>query len=409
MTQQTKKIFYLCAMMVFIAMGATIFSDVYVPSLPNFVERFKTSHAEVQLSISLYLLAFCISGLFYGPLSDIYGRRKILLASAGIAILGTGLCLYQQTIDGLLIGRFIQGLGTGGFAVIGRAMVRDLFSGKQLTIVISYLSLGISIAPALAPAIGGYLEQAFGTYGAFYFMLSYVLLIIIMGCFFLPETAPISHHENNNTRKIDLKKMLSNYKTLLLDPHFLAYTLITAMSFSTIIVYFTIAPFYMQQTLHISPVLFGWIGLLIMSASVLGRFVTPQLLKRFKRKRIIYSACIAMLLLSCSLFILSQFYVQSIVIFVGLIWMIFFAASITFPLCMASAITPYGHMAGSATAMYGFIQASMAFLASFIARFFNPYHEFGLIFIFITLSLISTLAAHYITTHRNALFYKTIP
>lgn len=395
--------FVLCIAIIIIAISAVVFADVYVPSLPAITAAFATTPQLVQLTLASYFLAFALSILCYGPLCDSLGRRCALLLGASIAFAGILICLLATDIHTLIVGRFCQGLGAGSFVVVGRSMLRDLFSGAALVKVVSYMSICIAIAPALAPTIGGYLEHDFGWHGAFYFMLAYTSLIIFLAVFVLPETVTA-----DNKRHISFAGIFKTYQQLLCDRHFISHALLSATVFGTVIAYFAIAPFYLMHVLKVTPVTFGWYGLIIMTSGIVGRIAISNLISKFSAASLIVSGIIIMLVASVILLLGMQLAFNPIMILVGSMCLFIFGGASIMPMCMTNAVTPYGHMAGRASAMYSFTQAAMALLGTGIAKLCNPYSVYGLSAILLIASLFALGIVIYLRTHPKQLC-KAVP
>jgi DHA1 family 2-module integral membrane pump EmrD-like MFS transporter len=136
--------------------------SLYLPSLPAISSRLHALPTLVQLTVVYYVIGIGISQLFYGPLSDHYGRRKIVLYGVYIFLTGTVLAMYSPTIDILLMARFIQGIGIGSATTISRAILRDIFQGKEYVKAGSKLASAVATAPIVAPILGGYIQTNLG-------------------------------------------------------------------------------------------------------------------------------------------------------------------------------------------------------------------------------------------------------
>src|SRR5271155_3034161 len=162
--------------------------DMYLPSLPDIAHVLAAPTARTQLTISSYLIGFAVGQVFYGPLSDRYGRRPVLLAALAIYIVGTGVCAAAQSIDPLLAARFLQGVGGAGSIVLARAIVRDLYAGVRAARELSLMGSISAFAPIVAPMIGGVLQIAFGWRASFVVMGLAAVAAFIMAARLLPET-----------------------------------------------------------------------------------------------------------------------------------------------------------------------------------------------------------------------------
>ncbi|TOC59076.1 MFS transporter, partial [Vibrio parahaemolyticus] len=152
-----------------------------MPSLPWIAKDFSVSLDQAQLLVSIYLLGFGPSQFIYGPMSDALGRKKVLLAGLLIAMSGLLMIIFwSHTFTGMVLGRFLQGLGTGCCAVLARASTRDQFSGNELPVAMSYIAMAASITPLIAPVIGGFINFHFGWSMVFISLLGYVSLAWII-------------------------------------------------------------------------------------------------------------------------------------------------------------------------------------------------------------------------------------
>lgn len=172
-----------------------ISSDIYAPSLPAIASSLSTSINTVQFTMAIFLLGLSLSQMFYGPLSEGIGRRPTLLIGLTITLIGSVLCLCAPNITVLMIGRLIQGCGTGSCATLWRSIFRDSFSGHELAKYGSYLSVLIIFVIPAAPAIGGYLQQYISWRAVFAFLLIYTIITMLILIRYLPETSEHHHRE----------------------------------------------------------------------------------------------------------------------------------------------------------------------------------------------------------------------
>src|ERR1700733_4002896 len=162
--------------------------DMYLPSLPAIGEALGAPIAQVQLTISSYLIGFAVGQMIYGPISDRYGRRPVILAALALNCVAAVVCAFTQSIGALTVARFIQALGGAGCIVLARAAVRDLYSGVRAGRELSLMGSITAFAPIVAPAIGGVLQTAFGWRAIFVLLVIFALFAAAMAARFLPET-----------------------------------------------------------------------------------------------------------------------------------------------------------------------------------------------------------------------------
>ncbi|MBY0544151.1 MAG: MFS transporter, partial [Gammaproteobacteria bacterium] len=194
-------------------------SDNFLPSLPYIAIGLHTSNALAKLSIGLYLLGLCVSTLIYGPLSDYYGRRPIVLIGYAIFIVGCVMVATTHSVTQLLIGRVVQACGIGAGTALFRTIMRDVFTGKQLAKAGSYLGMIFAIVPPLAPITGGYIQEYIGWRANFILLLILALIITPIIALMLPETLQAA-----NRRARSIKEVFKAYLELLTHREFLGYT-----------------------------------------------------------------------------------------------------------------------------------------------------------------------------------------
>ncbi|MGL4558916.1 MAG: MFS transporter, partial [Afipia sp.] len=161
---------------------------ILVPALPILAKTLGSDVSAVQLNVSLFMVGLAISQLVTGSLSDRFGRRPVLLAGLGLAVIATIICMFAQTLPQLIAGRFLQALGGATGMVMSRAIIRDLYPRERVGGMISLVIAVMMIAQLLSPLIGGLLETSFGWRAIFYFMAATSVVIALGIALGLPET-----------------------------------------------------------------------------------------------------------------------------------------------------------------------------------------------------------------------------
>jgi MFS transporter, DHA1 family, multidrug resistance protein len=240
--------------------------DMYLPALPILADYFHTSPSFIQLSLTFFLLGLSVGQLFAGPLSDIHGRRKPLLIGLVIYLVVSFLCVFSPSIWSFILLRFIQGLAGAVGMVVSRAVVRDLYSGSELTKFFALLSLVNGAAPILAPVAGAQLLRFVPWQGVFIVLgfIGFVMFIVVL--FGLPETLP-----NERRLRGGIKNTLLTFRNLIVDPSFIGYAFSQGLVTSSMFAYISGSPFVVQDIYGASPQVFSLIfamnGLGIMIAS----------------------------------------------------------------------------------------------------------------------------------------------
>ncbi len=323
--------------------------DMYLPSFPTIAASFDTTASLVQVSLTACLLGIGLGQLIFGPMSDVYGRKKPLV----FALIGYGVaslvCMLSPSITAFIAARFLQGLAASAGIVISRAIVRDTFSGRALTKFFATLMLINNLAPILAPILGGAI-LAFTEWRGVFGVLSaigFIFFVIILWRFedSLPEDQRVPSNFSNTVK---------NFVSLLKNREFMGYALAQGFIMAGIFAYVAGTPFVYQNIYGVSPqvfsLLFGMNGIgLIMGTQTVGRLTGLLTELQFLRVGLFMSITSGTFLLLAVLFhgpLLTV--VIPIFFFVSSIGVI---STSSFSLAMES----QGHIAGSASALLGLL------------------------------------------------------
>ncbi|MEZ5738292.1 MAG: MFS transporter [Burkholderiaceae bacterium] len=241
-----------------------------LPSIPSWLELFDATQGKVQLTYSAYLVTFALAQLIYGPLSDNYGRRRVLLAGLLIGLLGTVLAAMAPTLDLLILARALQGAGTCAGMTIGRAMIQDSFVGPSRTRLMAWIGVVMGLCPPLGTLIGGQLHVHFGWRSTFVFMAGVIVLAII-AAWRLP------HDSKRGAVGRSAAQIAGSYRELLATPSFLSFCLIAAFSSATFLVFLGAAP-TVFSALGVAPESIGWYILFIPGSYIAGNLATTRII-----------------------------------------------------------------------------------------------------------------------------------
>jgi len=246
--------------------------DAYLPALPAIAGRFGLSLGVAQQSLTIYLIAFATMTLFYGTLSDSFGRRRVILGGLAIYLAGSIGAGCSMTFGWLMFFRLLQGLSAGAGNVVGRAMIADRFKGAEAERMMSYVSMVFSLAPALAPILGGWLQAAFGWRSIFIFIALFtggLLAICLRG---LPETLAPEHRH-----AFHFKVIVGHYWSVACHARFILQMAATALTFSTLMVYIGSAPAYIFNILHLGATDFSWLFVPLVAGLTLGSLAAGRM------------------------------------------------------------------------------------------------------------------------------------
>lgn len=270
--------------------------DMYLPSLPSIGEELEASPAQVQLTLSAFLIGFSLGQLFYGPLSDRYGRRPILLSGISLFSLTSALCALSWDIESLTLFRFLHALGGGAAIVVARAVVRDRFDTNQSAKVLSTILLCTALAPLAAPIIGGYLLEHGGWRTIFWVLTGFGVFSFVVVLLGLEESNPASRRDGSS-----LLRAFVRYKEVLGNPRVLGYMFASGFIYAGMFAYIIGTPFVYIEYYGIAPANYGYLfGLniiaIVIASRINVRFVSQVGAKTMMGRSIMVS-CIAGLIL----------------------------------------------------------------------------------------------------------------
>ncbi|ENM3848518.1 multidrug effflux MFS transporter [Vibrio cholerae] len=374
----------LLAMMI-IATGQVGVS-IYLPSLPLISRDLQVDQASAQMLVTLFLLGFGGSQLFYGALSDAVGRRPTFLLGQGIYLLGTVLCVMMSDhFQALEFGRLLQGLGAGSASVLGRSVLRDSYDGFHLTKALSYLSITASIMPIIAPVLGGWLAYHLSWQSVFIFVLLYIGAIFTLGLMILPETLPYPK------RRVQWRGIVINYAKLITNQKVTSSASYNWLSYLASLVTLSILPFLLQKQLGMTAADYGSTLIIPSSGLLLGSVLVNMLTSRFSVRQLL--GCAICLMVFAGLWLLlTEFSVFN------LIWAftwLSIAQGISFPLATTLLLSPHKSQAGAVSALSGSIQMGIAGLLGgyLVEHWVTNQTAMGVFYILVGITMLSVLIA----------------
>jgi MFS transporter, DHA1 family, multidrug resistance protein len=325
--------------------------DMYLPALPGIADELGVPIAAVQRSLPSYFVGISFGQALYGPLSDRLGRKPALYIGLAIFVGASLGCAFTTSVTQLVVFRFLQALGGCAPLVVPRAVVRDYFDGRESVRMLSMLILVMMLGPILAPLIGGQLLIRFGWRSVFLVLAAYGLIWLVVAAWWLPESL-----RPEQRRRESLAVIASTYGRILRDREYLAWVLSGGLVFAGLLAYISGSSFVYIELFHVPPERFG----LYFGANALGLMVASQV-NRYLASRVPSEAIVRGVLpfaVAAGLVLFVDAY-TGFGGFAGILIPLFcFVVCHGFvgPNTTALAMSPYGAMAGSASALMGTLQ-----------------------------------------------------
>lgn len=335
--------------------------DLYLPGLPAMAREFGTSPGVLQQSLTLFFVGLATGQLLYGPLADRYGRLRPLIAGTLVYLTATLICALAVRLDVLLAGRLLQGLGAAAGPVIARAMVRDIHAGRRAAQVMSYVILVMTLAPLIAPMIGGWLTVALGWRANFWALAGFGLSCLAMMILAVPET-----HGPARRGQAPLRQLFASYGPVVRDPRVLAYLGAGGMAFAALFAYVAGSPFVYTQVFGVSEAHFGYFFALNVVGLLIGNLLNGQLVMRFGHRRmltagVVIMASASLVLLGMALAGIDDQWIITPALFIALGTVGVIAAN-----TVAGVLDRHPERAGSASALFGVAQFGLGAISAII-------------------------------------------
>jgi MFS transporter, DHA1 family, multidrug resistance protein len=335
-------------------------TDMSLPALPTLTRSFATSPERVQLTLSFFIFGYGGGQLFYGPLSDRFGRRPMLLAGLAVYTLSGFACAWAPSIEVLVAARLVQGLGGCVGPILGRAIVRDHYSGVHAAQMLSYVTLVFALAPMVAPLLGGALLDLFGWPSIFFAFGVFGLLLLIVTWFAFAESLAVP-----DARALELTRLIAKGRRFFSNRQCVGYMLINSFIFAGLFAYISGSPFVFIGIYGVPAGRFGLYFALSALGIVLGALVNGRLIRRRPPERVLRvglcllaTAGAVMLLVAVSGWGRPIWFTLAMLAYV-------FAQGLCMPNAVAAAMEPLPDMAGMGASFLGAVQMLGGSLAGY--------------------------------------------
>ncbi len=332
--------------------------DLYLPAFPTLEADFDVPAAMIQLTLTGTTVGFALGQLVMGPLSDRIGRRTPILVATAVHVVACVGAAVAPEIWSLGVFRVLQGMGAAAGAVVAMAMVRDLFGGRPLVLMLSRLALVSGLAPILAPLIGSQLLLVVDWRGIFWVLAAYGAIVITVVAIGIRETLPPERRHDAGHATAGQR-----YRAVLTDPVFVGVALIGGMTFSGLFSYLSASSFLFQQVYGFDPQQYGVLFAVNSLGIVGGVQLSSRLTRWFGPQWIIAVSTVLLVAMAGLIVLFSELQLGLWGTLVPL-WFFIFACGLTFPCVQVLALNDHGHEAGTAASLLGAVNFGLAGLIS---------------------------------------------
>jgi len=343
----------LSALMAFTSLS----TDIYLPAMPLMA---KDLHGNAELTITGFLMGFCVAQLIWGPLSDHFGRRLPLFIGMALFMIGSVGCALSTDISQIVFWRVFQALGACTGPMLARAMIRDLFSRTRAAQMLSTLMIIMAIAPIAGPLLGGQMIKI-TSWHAIFWLLAVIGGLMFVSLFWLPETLP-----QEKRVKASLPSAFRNYYALLTNTTFMRFTLCLTFYYVAAYAFITGSPFVYITYFGVEPQHYGWLFALnivgLMGMSVINRRLVQHYSLEVLLKFAVVTAAVAALVLAAA----AKLEIGGLILIVAAVFVFFSMNGIIAATSTAAALDSVPNVAGSASAFMGSLQYGSGIISSLL-------------------------------------------
>ncbi|MCE0801814.1 multidrug effflux MFS transporter [Buttiauxella sp. S04-F03] len=343
----------LSALMAFTSLS----TDIYLPAMPLMAQDL---HGDAELTITGFLMGFCIAQLIWGPLSDHFGRRLLLFIGMALFMIGSVGCALSTDISQIVFWRVFQALGACTGPMLARAMIRDLFSRTRAAQMLSTLMIIMAIAPIAGPLLGGQMIK-FTTWHSIFWLLAVIGGVMFVSLFWLPETLP-----QEKRVKASLPSAFRNYYALLTNTTFMRFTLCLTFYYVAAYAFITGSPFVYITYFGVEPQHYGWLFALnivgLMGMSVINRRLVQHYSLEVLLKFAVVTAAVAALVLAAA----AKLEIGGLILIVAAVFVFLSMNGIIAATSTAAALDSVPNVAGSASALMGSLQYGSGIISSLL-------------------------------------------
>jgi len=327
----------------------------YTPSLPRIAAALDITYGHAQLTMSVYLAGFALGQILYGPLSDRFGRRPMILIAISTFLAGSVTCALSTDLSVLMVGRLVQALGASAGGTISNAAIRDAFPPEARTRVFLRVNAIFALAPGVGPIAGSLIDHYFGWEANFWLLAVLAVLLLLTLFFGFAET-----NRNPNLNAIQPREFFKNYLTLLVRPEYVSVAIIVGLGMGVVYGSLIEAPHLVMVELGYPSKMFAVVAACIVAGFIIGSVLCEWLERHIADVKLIGVGLGIMLVGSLALGWLEYANVVTLATVLAAISVIYVGLAFVIPVGTSLAVAPFERIAGSASALLGSISMALA-------------------------------------------------
>ncbi len=363
-SKDTLSFTHLAVLLAALSMLGPFSIDTYLPAFASIQTSLHATSIEVQQTLTAYMLSFAVMTLWHGALSDSFGRRNVVLVALVVFAIGSFGCASAHTVHYLWVFRIMQGVAAGAGMVIGRAIVRDLYAGAPAEKLLSLVTMIFSIAPAIAPIIGGWVVSHSDWRTIFLLLFAYTVILLIACYRYLPESLPVEKRQAFN-----VEFLWQSYRDVFKSPRFYFKAGTIGCNFAGIFLFISSAPAFITQHLKLDAQSFGWQFIPMVGGIFLGSLAANQLAGRLTIAKQVAIGFV--FLMSAAIFNVVFHYFSAPMLPWSVVPLFFYAfgMSVVFPGATLMVLELFPHIRGIVASCQS---ASVTLLSAFVAGVMAP-------------------------------------
>jgi DHA1 family bicyclomycin/chloramphenicol resistance-like MFS transporter len=341
--------------------------DINLPAVPAIATALDSTLTAGQFTIVIFFLGFAVGQVFWGPVSDRFGRKPVLMVGMVIYMITTAGCVVSQSMEQLLLMRCLQGIGAGAGSILARAMVRDLFKGAEMARTMSLIQAAFITAPVVAPTLGALLLQLGSWRFIFVFLLGYGLLFTLLAAWLLPESLP-----QKNPHALQPARLVGAYAAMFGSAASAFYAAVVVLTFGPLNIYLTNAPAVFMGTYGLDATEFAWAFAAVALVIAAGNLTNARLVRHFELRRVIWFGLAISGVMGAFALALLALHLPNGWALVPVLGGFFFGFTLVSSNATALALQPHGAIAGTAASALGVAQTIVpAAIASLVAAIYD--------------------------------------